>query len=97
MGLFIQTIGIGCARIKIGLANLVYNMERLIWLENRGDTKGRAGSCSSPSNRRSHVLQGPSKPRSPQGGKSRCLAYLQVRLCRRRRLRQQARLRPDRA
>jgi transposase, IS5 family len=33
MGLFIRTIGIARARIKIGLANLVYNIKRLSWLE----------------------------------------------------------------
>jgi IS5 family transposase len=33
MGLFIRTIGIARARIKIGLANLAYNFKRLIWLE----------------------------------------------------------------
>ena len=33
MGLFIRTIGLARARTKIGLANLVYNMRRLIWLE----------------------------------------------------------------
>ncbi len=33
MGLFIRTIGIARARVKIGVANLVYNMKRLIWLE----------------------------------------------------------------
>jgi IS5 family transposase len=32
MGLYIRTIGIARARIKIGLANLVYNMKRLVWL-----------------------------------------------------------------
>jgi transposase, IS5 family len=32
MGLYIRTIGIARARTKIGLANLVYNMKRLIWL-----------------------------------------------------------------
>ena len=32
MGLFIRTIGIARARAKIGLANLVYNMKRLIFL-----------------------------------------------------------------
>jgi IS5 family transposase len=35
MGLFIRTIGIARARIKIGLANLAYNFQRLIWLEGR--------------------------------------------------------------
>jgi transposase, IS5 family len=33
MGLFIRTVGIDRATIKIGLANLAYNMRRLIWLE----------------------------------------------------------------
>ena len=33
MGLFVRTIGIARARVKIGLANLAYNMKRLIWLE----------------------------------------------------------------
>ncbi len=32
MGLFIRTIGMARARVKIGLANLVFNMKRLIWL-----------------------------------------------------------------
>jgi hypothetical protein len=33
MDLFIRTIGLAQARLKIGLANLVYNMKRFIWLE----------------------------------------------------------------
>jgi len=33
MGLFVRTIGIARARVKIGLANLTYNIKRLIWLE----------------------------------------------------------------
>ena len=33
MGLFVRTIGIARAATKIGLANLVYNMRRLDWLE----------------------------------------------------------------
>jgi IS5 family transposase len=33
MGLFMRTIGIARARVKIGLANLTYNIKRLIWLE----------------------------------------------------------------
>ena len=33
MGLFIRTIGIARAKTKIGLANLVYNMRRLVWLQ----------------------------------------------------------------
>ena len=35
MGLFIRTIGIARATTKIGLANLVYNIKRLICLEQR--------------------------------------------------------------
>ena len=32
MALFIRTIGIARARTKIGLVNLLYNMQRMIWL-----------------------------------------------------------------
>ena len=32
MGLFIRTIGLARASTKIGLANLVYNMQRMVWL-----------------------------------------------------------------
>src|SRR5579863_4315070 len=32
MGLFIRTIGMARARTKIGLANIVYNMKRVLWL-----------------------------------------------------------------
>src|SRR5262245_40481740 len=35
MGLFIRTIGIVRARTKIGLANLTYNMQRMVWLMNQ--------------------------------------------------------------
>ena len=35
MGLFIRTIGIARAKIKIGMANLAYNFQRLAWLEGR--------------------------------------------------------------
>ena len=35
MGLFVRTIGIARARLKIGMANLVYNMQRLVWFEGR--------------------------------------------------------------
>lgn len=35
MGLFIRTIGLKRAHIKIGLANLVYNMKRLVFWERR--------------------------------------------------------------
>lgn len=36
MGLIVRTIGIARARIKIGMVNLVYNFQRLAWLEGRG-------------------------------------------------------------
>ena len=32
MDLFIRTIGLERARVKVGLANLVYNLKRLIFL-----------------------------------------------------------------
>ncbi len=32
MGLFVRTIGMARARTKIGLANIVYNMQRMVWL-----------------------------------------------------------------
>ena len=35
MGLFVRTIGIARARVKIGMANLVYNFKRLIFLQRR--------------------------------------------------------------
>ena len=35
MGLFVRTIGIARAEIKIGMANLVYNFTRLVWLSAR--------------------------------------------------------------
>ena len=36
MGLFIRTIGIERAKTKIGMVNLAYNMQRLVWLNARG-------------------------------------------------------------
>ena len=36
VGLSIRTIGIARGRIKIGMANLAYNFQRLAWLEGRG-------------------------------------------------------------
>lgn len=35
MSLFIRTIGIARARIKVGMANLAYNFQRLLRLEGR--------------------------------------------------------------
>jgi len=35
MGLVVRTIGIARARVKIGLANLAYNMRRYVWLQTK--------------------------------------------------------------
>ena len=35
MGLFIRTIGLARAEVKIGMANIAYNMRRLVWQERR--------------------------------------------------------------
>jgi transposase, IS5 family len=35
MELMIRTIGIARARVKIGLANLAYNLRRYLWLSSR--------------------------------------------------------------
>jgi len=35
-GLVVRTIGIARATVKIGLANIVYNMKRAVWLTERG-------------------------------------------------------------
>jgi IS5 family transposase len=35
MALIVRTIGLARARVKIGLANLAYNMKRLVWLSGR--------------------------------------------------------------
>ena len=35
MGLVVRTIGLARARVKIGLANLAYNMRRFVWLDGR--------------------------------------------------------------
>jgi hypothetical protein len=33
--MFVRTIGIDRAAIKIGMVNLVYNFSRLVWLEGK--------------------------------------------------------------
>jgi IS5 family transposase len=33
--LVVRTIGLARARVKIGLANLAYNMKHLVWLSGR--------------------------------------------------------------
>jgi transposase, IS5 family len=35
MGLFVRTIGMGRARVKIGMVNLAYNLSRYVWHEGR--------------------------------------------------------------
>ncbi len=35
MGLFVRTICIARATVKIGLANIAYNMKRAVWLTDR--------------------------------------------------------------
>jgi transposase, IS5 family len=35
MGLVVRTMGIARARVKIGLAHLVFNMRRMVWLTGR--------------------------------------------------------------
>jgi hypothetical protein len=35
MALFVRTIGLAWAQVKIGMANLTYNFTRLIWLSTR--------------------------------------------------------------
>ena len=36
MGLFVRTIGIDRARAKIGMANIAFNMKRLVFRERKG-------------------------------------------------------------
>jgi hypothetical protein len=35
MALVVRTIGLARAQVKIGLANLAYNMKRLVWLSGK--------------------------------------------------------------
>jgi IS5 family transposase len=35
MALVIRTIGLARAKVKIGLANIAYNMRRMVWLGSR--------------------------------------------------------------
>jgi hypothetical protein len=36
MGVVVRTIDLAQARVKIGLVNLAYNLERFVWLSRRG-------------------------------------------------------------
>jgi hypothetical protein len=49
MGLVVRTIGIARARIKIGMANLAYNFQRLAWLQGRNAPAGWRAALSGPS------------------------------------------------
>ena len=35
VGLIVRTIGIARARVKIGMANLAYNIRRFVWLRTK--------------------------------------------------------------
>ena len=35
MGLFVRTVGLARAKVKIGMANIAYNMSRLVWQDRR--------------------------------------------------------------
>ena len=35
MGLVVRTVGIERAKVKIGMANLAYNMRRFVWLQGK--------------------------------------------------------------
>ena len=43
MGLFVRTTGLARARVKIGLANIAYNMRRLVWLNRPKCTRLKPG------------------------------------------------------
>ena len=65
MGLFIRTIGIARAKTKIGLANLVYNIKRLLFLR-RIAAAGSIGALSGALNIANtapvvHVRQNPAR------------------------------------
>ncbi|WP_451980019.1 hypothetical protein [Azospirillum endophyticum] len=48
MALFIRTIGLGGATVKIGIANLAYSFRRLIWLERQTAPVQRQNHCILP-------------------------------------------------
>ena len=50
MALVIRTIGLARARVKIGLANLAYNMRRMVWLGSRPATADNEAGDSSAEN-----------------------------------------------
>ncbi|KAJ8139023.1 hypothetical protein OY671_007764, partial [Metschnikowia pulcherrima] len=78
MGLVVRTIGIARATIKIGMANLVYNFQRLAWLEGRENQGNRAEKANPhvskaairplapPSSQKQPVLRGVQSENSPR-------------------------------
>ncbi len=80
MDLFIRTVGIARARLKIGMANLVYNFRRLVYLDRiavrlRGRSGSRQGSAlpapyaaaKKPGPRRKHPRLKPSPREMTRG------------------------------
>ena len=47
MGLIVRTIGIARARVKIGMANLAYNIRRFVWLRTKYQLHDRKGQQAS--------------------------------------------------
>jgi hypothetical protein len=39
-GIFVRTVGMARAAVKIGMMNLVYNMRRFVWLERAAAAPG---------------------------------------------------------
>lgn len=64
MGLFIRTIGVARARIKVGRANLAYNFQRLAWLEVRPHSAkaGRQAAHQPRKTRKRGWIDQPSRP-----------------------------------
>src|ERR1700739_3264646 len=61
MALFVRTIGLARARVKIGLANIAYNMRRLVWLNRRRATTGSRRAHNAP-RARAWILRACAKP-----------------------------------
>jgi hypothetical protein len=53
MNLFIRTIGLARAEMKIGMANLLFNIRRTVWLNSR----------TAPAQRRKRGLEGGNRPK----------------------------------
>ena len=72
MGLVVRTIGLARASTKIGLANLVYNMRRLVWLERQAAVarRGYVGGQPAPLTTSDPGHHGSPSPTSPAPGNS---------------------------